>query len=486
MGQFEILKDFFLGISRSRTSLVGAMIVTVTTPFLFGYMIADTVWHIKNPYFGAAIYLVLGPVFLGGLLMVFVGAFILRGERDIHLFTLSYLKKYFTEPEMFGRLRRNVFLVVLLTSVNFAVFSMFLYRAYHYMESTQFCGQFCHTVMVPEYTAYTNSPHSRVSCVECHIGSGADWFVKSKISGARQLIAVATETYPKPISTPVHGLRPARETCEQCHRPELFHGDKLSVKKSFLPDENNTIVSNVLLVKVGSAGDRVMSSHGIHWHVSPENTITYRSIDNTRMIIPEVILTKEDGTVSVFRTPEAETLLPDNSLTVETRVMDCIDCHNRPSHIYLSAEEAIDLKLAEGEISQELPFIKREGLIWVTKRYESKVEAEENISRGLNAFYQTNYPDIVQTKQGLIKQSIEGVLTAYRENVFPEMNVSWGTYINHISHGPDFDTGCFRCHDDMHETTDGKTISGDCNTCHILLAIEDEDPDILRTLQKSL
>ena len=120
---------------------------------------------------------------------------------------------------MFGRLRRNVFLIVLLTSVNFAVFSMFLYRAYHYMESTQCCGQFCHTVMAPEHTAYENSPHSRVACVECHIGSGADWFVNSKISGARQLIAVATATDPTPIQTPVHGLRPARDTCEECHRP---------------------------------------------------------------------------------------------------------------------------------------------------------------------------------------------------------------------------------------------------------------------------
>jgi len=219
MGQFDMVKDFFLGISRSRISLIGGMIVTVTTPFLLAYMLADTVWHIKNPYFGAAVYLALGPVFLGGLAMIFGGAFFFRGERDVHLFTLQYLRRYFTEPDMFGRLRRNVFLIVLLTSVNFAVFSMFLYRAYHYMESTQCCGQFCHTVMAPEHTAYENSPHSRVACVECHIGSGADWFVKSKISGARQLIAVATATDPTPIQTPVHGLRPARDTCEECHHP---------------------------------------------------------------------------------------------------------------------------------------------------------------------------------------------------------------------------------------------------------------------------
>ncbi len=482
MGQFDMVKDFFLGISRSRLSLIGGMIVTATTPFLFGYMLADTVWHIKNPYFGAAVYLALGPLFLGGLAMIFIGAFFFRGDRDVHLFTLQYLRKYFTEPEMFGRLRKNVFLIVLLTSVNFAVFSMFLYRAYHYMESTQFCGQFCHTVMNPEHTAYENSPHSRVSCVECHIGSGADWFVKSKISGARQLLAVAAATYPTPIVTPVHGLRPARETCEECHRPELFHGDKLAVRKRFLPDEENSAVQDVLLMKIGSAGDRVQSSHGIHWHVAPENKITYRSTDHSRMVIPEVTLTQADGTQIVFRTPDAEQQLQRSGLEGETREMDCIDCHNRPSHIYLAPDDALDRMLAEGEIPQELPFVKRQAMELITASYETTAMAKQAISDGISSWYKENYPELVASRPKLLEDAVKGVVAAYTNNVFPEMKVDWGTYVNHISHGPDFDIGCFRCHDDMHESPDGKTISADCSTCHVLLAIEEEDPNILKTL----
>jgi len=482
MGQFDIVKDFFLGISRSRISLIGGMIVTITTPFLLSYMLADTVWHIKNPYFGAAVYLALGPVFLTGLAMVFVGAFFFRGEREVHLFTLAYLRKYFTEPDMFGRLRKNVFLIVLLTSVNFAVFSMFLYRAYHYMESTQFCGQFCHTVMQPEHTAYLDSPHSRVNCVECHIGAGADWFVKSKISGARQLLAVAAGTYPTPISTPVHGLRPARETCEECHRPELFHGDKLSVKKKFKPNETNTPVYDVLLMKIGSAGDRSKSSHGIHWHIAPENKITYRATDHSRMVIPEVVLTRADGTETVFRTSDADELLQGTEQQLEKRDMDCIDCHNRPSHIYLSPDEALDRKLAEGDIPQELPYIKEEGFKLITAEYESTEQARTEISAGLEEWYKRNYPELVKEKPQLLKQAVEGVVAAYSGNVFPEMKVTWGTYVNHISHGPDFDIGCFRCHDDMHESPDGKVISADCNTCHTLLAIEEENPEILEVL----
>jgi hypothetical protein len=415
--------------------------------------------------------------------MVFIGAFFFRGDRDVHLFTLEYLRKYFSEPDMFGRLRRNVFLIVLLTSVNFAVFSMFIYRAYHYMESTQFCGQFCHTVMNPEYTAYENSPHSRVSCVECHIGAGADWFVKSKISGARQLLAVAAATYPTPINTPVHGLRPARETCEQCHRPELFHGDKLTVTKRFLPDEQNSAVHDVLLMKIGSAGDRVKSSHGIHWHIAPENKITYQSTDHTRMVIPEVILTKTDGTKTVFRTPDADELLQGASPGGETREMDCIDCHNRPSHIYLPPDDALDRKLAEGFIPSDLPFIKRQAMEVITRDYQSSAEARDTITAEINSWYRENYPKLVAENPQLLEKAVVGVVAAYTDNVFPEMKVSWGTYVNHISHGPDFNIGCFRCHDDMHESPDGKTISADCNTCHTLLAIEEENPPIMKTLQ---
>ena len=485
MGQFDMVKDFFLGISRSRVSLVGGMLVTITTPFLVSFMLADTIWHIKNPYFGAAVYLALGPVFLGGLAMIFIGAFFFRGDRDVHLFTLQYLRRYFTEPDMFGRLRRNVFLIVLLTSVNFAVFSMFLYRAYHYMESTQFCGQFCHTVMNPEHTAYQNSPHSRVACVECHIGAGADWFVKSKISGARQLLAVAAGTYPTPIETPVHGLRPARETCEQCHRPELFHGDKLNVTRSFLPDEQNRTVYNVLLMKIGSAGDRTQSSHGIHWHVAPENKITYRATDYKRMVIPEVTLTLADGTQTVFRTSDADELLQETGQEDTVREMDCIDCHNRPSHIYLPADVALDRKMAEGKIPQELPYIKQQALELITVDYASTELARENITDGLTSWYKANYPQLVEEQPQLLEKAVAGVVTAYTENVFPEMNVEWGTYVNHISHGPDFDIGCFRCHDDLHESPDGKTISADCNTCHTLLAIEEENPPILKNLQGS-
>ncbi len=477
----EVIAAFTRGIARSRVSLIGAMIVTVVFPFLFGAIMYDLVWHIANTYVAAVIYMVLGPAFIGGLILVFLGLFFFKGKEEVRLFTLEYLRDYFTDPSKFSKMRKLVFFAVFLSCINIFIMGLLAYRGYHYMESVGFCGQFCHTVMNPEHTAYSNSPHSRVACVECHIGAGATWFVKSKISGARQLFAVALDTYPRPIEVPVHGLRPARDTCEECHRPEKFHGEKLVVKDKFLEDEKNTHVQTVLLMKIGSAGDRTVSSHGIHWHVAPENKITYKASDHSRMNIPEVTLHKQDGTQIVYKTEEADDLLAEAGETIEVREMDCIDCHNRPTHVYLSAEVALNNKILSGDIVRELPFIKKMAMAVVKKEYASQDEAKTAIATELNNFYQKNYPDLVKQQPEMIEKSIAGVQAAYAENVFPEMNIQWGTYTDHIGHTED--GGCFRCHDEMHESPGGEVVSQDCDTCHTILAEEEENPEILTELR---
>ncbi len=472
----QIFDAFFKGIGRSRVSLIGAMITTVTFPFLLGLVILDTWLHINNPYFGGFIYMVLGPAFMAGLIMVFIGLFFLKGKEEVRLFTMGYLKEHFTDETKFSRVRKLIFLGVFLTCVNFFIISLLAYSGYHYMESNSFCGEFCHTVMKPEYTAYENSPHSRVHCVECHIGSGATWFVKSKISGARQLLAVAMNTHPRPIQTPVHGLRPARETCEQCHRPDKFHGDKLQVKNRYLSDEKNSLVQTVMLMKIGSAGSMAEQAHGIHWHVAKENKITYLA-DPKRLTIPEVTLTKADGTKVVYRSEGAAV-----EGELENRVMDCIDCHNRPTHIYRLAETALDEAVLSGEIARELPFIKRQALEVVNQPYTSSDEARVKIASQLREWYEKNYADLIKAKPELLDRSIKGVQNAFALNVFPEMKIEWGTYVNHIGHGESFDIGCFRCHDESHTSETGETISGDCNLCHVILAENEADPKILKTL----
>ncbi len=136
--------------------------------------------------------------------------------------------------------RRTAVLLFALTMANIVIVSLAAYRGVEYMDSVAFCGQVCHSVMKPEFVAYQDGPHSRVTCVQCHIGSGASWFARSKLSGTRQVFAVALNTYSRPIPSPVENLRPARDTCEQCHWPEKFHGDKVA-QKSSTPTTSRTL-----------------------------------------------------------------------------------------------------------------------------------------------------------------------------------------------------------------------------------------------------
>jgi hypothetical protein len=477
----DIIKAFIGAIARSKVSLLGAIMATVTFPVLLVSAMLDMQGVVENPYFGFISYMVLGPTFLLGLLLVFLGLFFFKGKKEVGIFTYDYLKEQFTVPDKFVRVRKFIMLATGLTLLNIFIVLLISYTGYHYTESVAFCGQFCHTVMAPEYTAYQNSPHSRVKCVECHIGSGAQWFAKSKISGVRQLFAVALGTYSRPIETPVHGLRPARETCEECHRPELFHGEKLYVKDKYLADEKNTHVQTVLLMKVGHGGYRGQQAHGIHWHVAPENKITYTHTDRSRQQISEVVLEKRDGTKIVFASDKAAEPVPEGKQEGGVRVMDCVDCHNRPTHIYLTADEALDLKMLGGRIPTALPFIKQQALEVVNKEYASTEEAKNAIATQLRAWYQGKYPALYKNNILMIEQAIAGVQQAYEENVFPSMKIGWDTYPNFLGHKNE--SGCFRCHDDGHTTKAGGTISMDCETCHIILAEDEPTPGILKTLR---
>jgi hypothetical protein len=355
--------------------------------------------------------------------------------------------------------------------LNVVVLASATYKGVEIMESVEFCGLACHSVMEPEHTAFLHSPHSRLRCADCHIGPGADWFVKSKLDGAWQLVAVTFDLYPRPIPTPLHDLRPARDTCEQCHWPTKFVGEKLTVTRSYEEDEANTEMTTALLMKVGGAEEG--QSHGIHWHVDPGVAIRYRS-DETREDIYEVEYTAVDGTVTTYadrRAPEEGGVWRD---------MDCVDCHNRPSHIYQPPDKEIDRAIRDGLVDRSLPYVKRESLRIVDAEYASHEEAREQISAQLGAYYAENYPDIAGSRGEAIDAAGKALGDIYARNVFPQMKVWWNTYPNHIGH--EQSEGCYRCHDRTMRTEDRVQISDDCENCHVVLAEREEDPEILSTL----
>ncbi len=458
------MKSFISVISRSRLSLLGAAIAAVALILFVTLFAMELLGFEGGPYLGILSYLMLPLLVVVGVLLMPLGVWRAkkreaRGEKEPPLPVID-----FNKPQT----RRALATFGLLSLVGVVVLAVGSFKAVHYMESVEFCGTACHTVMQPEYTAYLRSPHSRVACADCHIGSGADWFVKSKISGSWQLIAVTFNLYPTPSPTPVHNLRPARDTCEQCHFPGKFSGDRLKVRVHYSDDEPNTELHNVLLVKVG--GQHGRNSSGIHWHVDPGVTIRYLS-DPTRETIYDVEMTDKDGKKTVFKTKEQA---PAGS---EWRTMDCVDCHNRPTHIHRLPANEIDLALDQGTIDKSLPFIKREGVRAVQVEYPSHDAARAGITRDIADFYAKNYPD---APKPAVEQAGKALGDIYSWNVFPAMKVTWGTYPNHIGHKDS--PGCFRCHDRKHKADDGAKISKDCDSCHTILAEDETDPAILRQI----
>jgi hypothetical protein len=466
---------FHLG--NNGVTLLGAVLTTSSGITLLAFWLVELQSHRPlHPYAGIALVLILPAIFVLGLVLMPLGGLArrhrLRGKGELP----SVWPKIDLSA---GAVRRAIVIVAAATVVNVAMLGAATYRGVEYMDSNQFCGLTCHKVMAPEYGAFLESPHSRVGCVQCHIGPGAGWFVQSKLSGVRQVFAVAFGTYSRPIPSPVHQLRPARETCEQCHWPQRFSGNKLVVRTKFADDEKSTPQVTVLLLKIG--GQAGTASVGIHGrHLNTEERITYVSTDGRRQIIPKVTYRDDDGKLVDYVSEDAKVTAADLAKG-EVRKMDCIDCHNRPSHAFELPEGAVDRAIEQGRVSRELPYIKKKSVELLRAEYPDRATAERQIQEGLKEFYKTSYPEVYRQQQAPLESSATAVAAIYLRNVYPDMKVTWGAHPNHLGH--EDSVGCFRCHDESHKATGGRTITQDCGACHTILAQDESDPKILEKLE---
>ena len=467
---------FIAHITRNPLGMAGAVVTTISAILFVTLFVLELVGFHGGPYIGILSFLIIPAVFVLGLLLIPVGLWRERRRRaaagtapgeELPVWNLNV-----------DRVRRNFLVFLTLTAVNLVILVAATYKGVEVMDSTQFCGAACHTVMEPEYTTYKRSPHARVRCVECHIGEGADWFVKSKLSGSWQLVSVTFDLYPRPIAVPVHNLRPARETCEQCHWPDKFVGDRFKVNTHYSEDEANTETKTVLVVKVG--GRQAGRSRGIHWHVDPDHVLRYRS-DEKRQAIYEVEMVAKDGTTKRWTGPAAST--PEAAKATLWRTMDCVDCHNRPTHVYRDPVSELEAALLDRRVDPSLPFVRREGLKALQAGYPSHEAAREGIAKAIAAFYSQSYPQVAAERRDAVEAAGKALGDIWCWNVFPKMNIKWGTYRSHIGHQDmSTDVGCFRCHDEEHKAADGKAISQDCSTCHSVLAQEEKDPEVLRKI----
>jgi hypothetical protein len=459
-------KKGFVSLLYNRISYLGGMLAAIMIVIFLLLMFISSVAGGENPYFGLVTFIVLPPFIILGLLLIPIGVWWERRNR---------LRKGRKTEVLFPIIDLNVpknrrYLIIF----NVSVFGLLLiaavgsYHAYHYTETTGFCGKLCHEVMNPEYTAYEQSPHARVGCVDCHVGSGASFYVKSKLSGMYQVYAALANVYPKPIPTPIKNLRPAQETCEQCHWPAAFFGEKQKMTSHYLYDKENSPWTVNMLIKIGGGSPGTAQTTGIHWHMNIANRVEYIARDQRQQDIPWVKMSNfKTGVVNEFN-DETNPLTPGELDSLPKHRMDCMDCHNRPTHVFRSPNYSMNLALDTRMMDPKLPNIKANGVKVLTGEYKNTPEALSSISQQIWALYdEKNFPDTT-IHPASIEQAVKTLQEIYATNFFPEMGVRWDVYTDDIGHTTS--KGCHRCHDGNHKTTDGKTITRECSACHTILS----------------
>jgi hypothetical protein len=462
-------------------TLFGTVIAAVSAIAIITALAIDLTSEGLNPYAASILFLVMPGFFGLGLLLIPLGLLRARwgqrapaaGQTAEADPVLEGLSRAMQSTEA----RRRVFFVLLMTVINIFIVATVTHRAVTFMETPKFCGTVCHSVMQPEYEAYNRSPHSRVECVGCHVGGGAVSAVKAKVSGLRQLWGVATGSYHRPIETPVHGMRPAAETCEHCHQPARFSGSRLGFRVRYKDDEGNTPQVTAMMFPVGGRDPRTQNDRGIHWHASQRFQVRYEAMDRQRQVIGR-IQKLDNGKV-------VEEWLPSTKLdgpVVEVRTMDCVDCHNRPTHIYDGPpEDAINRALREGLLDRSVPWLHQMGLRALKSGAPPREQADDFFRAALDEGYGREHP-AQKPAADKLEASAHGLAALYRRNVFPQMRITWNTYASNLGHGgPDpgkAKSECFRCHSGDHKTKDGRDLSAKCESCHEVMA-KDEVPDDL-------
>ncbi len=462
-------------LTRNPITETGVVLATSALASIIFILLVEFVGGRETPYLGILLYLALPSLFVLGLILIPVGMLVARRRlRRPEAVAAGVAPPRYPVLDLNDPAKRLAFGFFIFATLAFAsLLSGLSYRAYGFMESTEFCGQLCHNVMAPEYIAYQRSPHARINCSTCHIGEGADWFVRSKLSGVRQVFAVAFNTYPRPIPAPITALRPARETCETCHWPEKFYGDQTVTMVRYLADEANTEQRFTMTIKTGGGGMELGLPYGIHWHMNIKNRIEYIATDRERQNIIWVRMDNPDEGTTIYQSPDSALTSAEADRAVK-RVMDCMDCHNRPTHNFRTPDESIDRALNAGRIDRGLPYIKREAVRAMNHDYPDTEAAFRAIDQDLTTFYRTEYPQVYVRQGPAIGTAVKETQQSYASSIFPRMGVDSSTYADNIGHQRT--PGCFRCHDGKHASTDGKVIRQECGTCHTLPARVEPTP----------
>jgi hypothetical protein len=461
---------FVTGLSAHWLSRLGVALTTSTFLAFIFLEALSLLGVFTNAYLGLITYLVFPTLFVVGLILIPIGwrAYVKSTGKTAGELLSEQFAPDGIEGGLFGS--RLLKTIGLLTIINLVFLGAASLRTLHFMDEARFCGTACHKVMNPEWVTYQQSPHAHVKCVECHVGEGFQALVDSKINGAYQIISLTFSLYEKPIPTPVKNLRPARETCENCHWPDKFTGNRLKTIVHYGLDRASTPKYTTLNVKIGTGEEGI--AKGSHWHISERNQVRYLAADEKRFTMKWAEVRQPDGEFRRYRNQVFQGGDDEDSAAI--RIMDCVDCHNRATHIYELPEYAIDDRIQRELMHRTLPYAKRAGLSAITKNYRDKATGYGLIAVGTENYYRDNHPGVFQSGTVQLDSMIAVLRNIYHRNIHPGMEITWGSYPNHIAHrkGP----GCFRCHNPYMVDDEGYAISDECTLCHSILAIDAEEP----------
>lgn len=457
---FSMARDFFWRATRQWVSAIGIILATLAAISFLAVLALELSGWERGNYAGIISYLILPLVFVVGLALIPIGLRLLR-KREKAGGSTGFPILNFNDP----RLRTTALVIAALTVVNLMIVSVASFKGLEVMHNDAFCGGTCHKVMQPEAVGHLQPPHASVHCVDCHIGEGASHFVKAKLRGVGQMVEFFTGDYVRPAPQPTEVRT---EVCTRCHDADRYTEGRLHVLRKY--GDQETAVEKITIYRTLVGGLRDEKWHGVHQH----NGMKVRYLSNSnRSTISEIEVTRPDGSSDKFVAQE-----PKAPADAQWYEMSCTDCHNRPAHTFSAPQSIVDGALSRGAIAKNLPFIGREAVAVLKASYPSREEATKGIPAALVASYMHLIPALDADGKARVEAAGKVLAEAWSNNNFPEMKVTWGTYVNYLQHD-----GCYRCHDEKHKDAHGKAVAQQCSgACHDMIATEEEKPEAMDVL----
>jgi hypothetical protein len=450
---------------------IGAALVAVGLTAIAFLVLLELITGPGSGYAGLALLLPAGLVGLGFVLVA--AGWLRERRRQARGEHSSFYETWAVDPWGIVRGRGIWFVPMLVAAGTFALFGAGAGTVgiVEFSESNMFCTEACHSVMSPEGAAHADSAHSRIACVECHVGAGPEGFLAAKLGGLRQLYAFATGTVTRPIPTPIHAGHIDRALCESCHAPERAVGVEARAHTYFLAGEDVEPVRLAMIVKVGGGTNGLLPGEGVHYHMQIASRVEYIARDARRQEIAWVRVTDREGATREYQL-DSDPLSAEERASLPVRTMDCVDCHNRPAHRFTSAVDSVNRALEIGELSRELPSIKEVAVAALDGGYDTTPAALAGIDRHLREYYAEEYPEVLEEQEEAVGAGVAALRAIYQRTIFPEMKADWRAHPDNGSH---LDSpGCFRCHNDQMVDAEGESVTWECSACHAVLAQDDE------------